>query len=66
MTAEERLEQLKEAGYKRVERYRKTKKGINVYLDKALVEKFEKKLKKDGLNKTEFFKKSVEKYLGEV
>lgn len=65
MTAEERLEQLKEAGNKRVKKYRETKKGINFHLDKKLVEKFDKKLKKDGITKTGFFKKCVEDYLKE-
>lgn len=63
MTAEEKLEQLKKAGDKRVERYRKTRKGITVFLDNELVETFNKKLEKEGLTKTEFFRKSVEDYL---
>ncbi len=63
MIAEEKLEKLKQAGYKRVERYRKTRKSISVFLDSELVEKFNKKLEKDGLSKTDFFKKSVEDYL---
>lgn len=63
MTAEERLEELRKGNNKRVKRYRKDKKGITIQIEKEIVEELEEKLKEDNLNKTEFFRKAIEKYL---
>ena len=44
---------------------RKYKKNLGVYIEKDLIEKFENKLVKDNLTKTDFVKQKILEYLKE-